>query len=108
MESIIDVNYFGKENVLLACFKYLKESKGQLLHFTSNSYTRGRGFYSSYSSSKAAIVNFVQALSDELYRYGIRANIICPERTDTPMRWSNFERNLKKLFYLLKLLHISL
>ena len=46
--------------------------------------------YSVYSSSKAAIVNFVQAVSEELYHEGIRINAINPERTDTPLRRKNF------------------
>ena len=43
-----------------------------------------------YSSSKAAIVNFVQALSEEWYEQGVRINCINPERTKTPMRVKNF------------------
>ena len=46
--------------------------------------------YSTYSSSKAAVVNFVQAMAEELYEDGIRINIMNPERTDTPMRRNNF------------------
>ena len=60
------------------------------LLFTSSSYTRGRQLYSLYSSSKAAIVNFVQALSEEWQDSGIRINCINPERTKTPMRERNF------------------
>ena len=68
----------------------MKESKGALLLYTSSSYTRGRALYSLYSSSKAAIVNFVQALSEEWFEHGIRVNCINPERTKTPMRIQNF------------------
>ena len=46
--------------------------------------------YRLYSSSKAAIVNFVQALSEEWQDSGIRINCINPERTKTPMRERNF------------------
>ena len=46
--------------------------------------------YSIYSSAKAAVVNFAQAMSEEVYEDGIRINVINPERTDTPMRRSNF------------------
>ena len=71
-------------------YPYLRESNGQLLHFTSSSYTLGRPFYSLYSSSKAAIVNFVQALAQEWSEVGIRVNCINPERTLTEMRIKNF------------------
>lgn len=86
----INVNYIGAVIVAKESYFYLKESKGVLLLFTSSSYTRGRSLYSLYSSSKAAIVNLVQALSEEWYDYGIRINCINPERTKTPMRTKNF------------------
>ena len=50
----------------------------------------GRAFYSIYSSTKAAIVNFVQAVAQEWEADGIRINCINPERTKTPMRVKNF------------------
>lgn len=86
----INVNYTGAVIVAKESFPYLKQSKGTLLLFTSSSYTRGRQLYSLYSSSKAAIVNFVQALSEEWYEQGVRINCINPERTKTPMRVKNF------------------
>lgn len=86
----ININYLGAVIVAKESYPYLKDSKGALLLFTSSSYTRGRSLYSLYSSSKAAIVNFVQALSEEWYDCGIRVNCINPERTKTPMRTKNF------------------
>lgn len=86
----IHVNYLGSVIVSKESYPYLKSSRGALLLFTSSSYTRGRSLYSLYSSSKAAIVNFVQALSEEWYDCGIRINCINPERTKTPMRVRNF------------------
>ena len=41
-------------------------------------------------STKAAIVNFVQAIAQEWESVGIRVNCINPERTKTPMRVKNF------------------
>lgn len=86
----IDINYTGSINVAKASIPYLKETKGCMLMFTSSSYTRGRAMYSTYSSAKAAIVNLVQALSEELYADGIRINSINPERTATQMRFNAF------------------
>lgn len=90
MKRIIDINYGGMVNVSVAAYKYLKASRGQLLHFTSSSYNRGRANYALYSSSKAAVVNFVQAIAEEWQNDGIRINCINPQRTKTPMRVSNF------------------
>lgn len=84
------VNYLGAVFVLKEAYPYLIESKGSLLLYTSSSYTRGRMMYSIYSSTKAAIVNLVQAISEEWFDWGIRINCINPERTKTPMRTKNF------------------
>lgn len=86
----ININLLGVINVAKVSFEYLKESKGSLLFYTSSSYTRGRMMYSIYSATKAAIVNFMQALAEEWYTFAIRVNAINPERTNTPMRTKNF------------------
>lgn len=86
----IETNYMGSINVAKACIEPLKKTKGGMILFASSSYTRGREMYSLYSSSKAAVVNLVQALSKEFYEHGIRINAINPERTATQMRFKNF------------------
>lgn len=90
IDNIVATNYNGMVNVAIAAYPYLKASQGQLLLYTSSSYTRGRAFYSLYSSTKAAAVNFMQALAQEWEPDGIRVNVINPERTKTPMRTKNF------------------
>ena len=90
IERDINVNYLGSINVSKASIPYLKETKGCILLFASSSYTRGRAMYSTYSSTKAGIVNLAQALAEELYCDDIRINVINPERTATPMRYKAF------------------
>jgi 2-C-methyl-D-erythritol 4-phosphate cytidylyltransferase len=90
IDESIDVNFKGCVNIAQASFKYLKDSKGMLLFFASSSYTRGRAHYSLYSASKAAVVNFTQALDEEWKDFNIRVNCINPARTLTPMRVRNF------------------
>lgn len=90
IQAAVQTNYMGTVNVAIEAYNYLKETQGQLIFFTSSSYTRGRAFYSIYSSTKAAIVNFVQAVAQEWESVGIRVNCINPERTKTPMRIKNF------------------
>lgn len=86
----INVNLLGVINVAKESFPYLRQTKGALLFYTSSSYTRGRMMYSIYSATKAAIVNFVQAMAEEWHEFNIRINCINPERTKTPMRLHNF------------------
>ncbi len=90
VQDLIGANYLGAVNVARASYEYLQDTKGKLLLFASSSYTRGRANYSLYSSSKAAVVNLVQALSDEWVEMGLSINCINPERTNTPMRVENF------------------
>ena len=90
IQTSIDVNLLGVVNVAQASYEYLKESYGSLLFYTSSSYTRGRMMYSLYSATKAAIVNFTQAIAEEWGDLHIRVNCIKPERTKTPMRVQNF------------------
>ena len=90
IDGIIRTNYNGMVNVALAAYPYLCKTHGQLLLYTSSSYTRGRAFYSLYSSTKAAVVNFMQAVAQEWEMDGVRVNVINPERTKTPMRVKNF------------------
>lgn len=90
IKTDITVNYLGSINVVKASIPYLKESNGAIQLYASSSYTRGRALYSTYSSTKAGIVNLVQALAEELAFDGIRINAINPERTATPMRTKAF------------------
>jgi 2-C-methyl-D-erythritol 4-phosphate cytidylyltransferase len=90
IDDSVRVNLLGPIYVARAAHRYLAESRGHLLLFTSSSYTRGRAGYSLYSSTKAAIVNLTQALADEWASDGIRVNCINPERTQTPMRTRAF------------------
>lgn len=90
IEKDININYLGSINVVKASIPYLKKSKGSIQMFASSSYTRGRALYSTYSSTKAGIVNLVQALAEELYLDGVKINVINPERTATPMRFKAF------------------
>ncbi|MGW0930779.1 SDR family NAD(P)-dependent oxidoreductase [Streptomyces sp. NPDC002644] len=84
------VNYLAPVQIARSAYKYLAATKGQLLLYTSSSYTRGRAEYSLYSSTKAAVVNLTQALADEWAADGVRVNCVNPERTATPMRTRAF------------------
>ncbi len=90
IDKMIRTNYQAPVIIAKSAFPYLKKSRGQLLLFTSSSYTRGRAEYSIYTSSKAGVVNLTQALADEWSDDKIRINCINPERAATPMRTKAF------------------
>jgi 2-C-methyl-D-erythritol 4-phosphate cytidylyltransferase len=90
VDEALRVNFIAPASIARAAHPYLARTGGQLLLFTSSSYTRGRADYSLYSSAKAAVVNLTQALGDEWSADGVRVNCINPERTLTPMRVQAF------------------
>ncbi len=90
IDEILSTNLKGAITITQKSFPYLQKSQGHLLLFTSSSYTRGRSGYSLYSATKAAIVNFMQAIAQEWAVHHIKINAINPSRTDTPMRTKNF------------------
>lgn len=90
INELIDVNLRGVIYVARAGYRFLKESQGHLLFYTSSSHTRGRALYSIYSATKVAVVNFVQAIASEWDSDHISVNCINPERTKTAMRIRNF------------------
>ncbi|WP_410821240.1 D-ribitol-5-phosphate cytidylyltransferase [Micromonospora sp. 050-3] len=90
MDRLLQVNFVGPVTIARQALPYLQQTKGQLLLYTSSSYTRGRARYALYSATKAALVNLTQALADEWADVGVRVNCINPERTATPMRTRAF------------------
>jgi 2-C-methyl-D-erythritol 4-phosphate cytidylyltransferase len=90
LAEVIDVNLTGTLNVAQAAFRHLLATGGSFTAFASSSFTRGRPDYVAYSASKAGVVNLIEGLADEWAAAGIRANVVSPERTDTPMRTRAF------------------
>lgn len=90
IEQMLQVNFLGPVTIARLALPYLRQTKGQLLLYTSSSYTRGRARYALYSATKAALVNLTQALADEWSEFGVRVNCVNPERTATPMRTRAF------------------
>ncbi|MFZ0451423.1 MAG: SDR family oxidoreductase, partial [Desulfatiglandaceae bacterium] len=88
---IYDLNIKGAFLLSRSALGYFKKQGfGYLLFVSSSSYTRGRGGYSAYSSSKAALVNFCQALAEEVSDSNIKVNVVSPARVATPLRYRNF------------------
>jgi 2-C-methyl-D-erythritol 4-phosphate cytidylyltransferase len=90
VRKTIDINLMGPIFIAQEALPHLRRTTGQLLFFTSSSYTRGRATYGMYSATKAATVNLTQALAEEWAESAVRVNCINPERTKTPMRLNAF------------------
>lgn len=90
VNDILDTNLMGVINVAKSCYPHLKSSRGQLLIIGSSSWSRGRANQAVYSASKAAAVNFAQAIAEEWHHDGIRVNVLNPGRTKTQLRAQSF------------------
>ncbi|MDR3152177.1 MAG: 2-C-methyl-D-erythritol 4-phosphate cytidylyltransferase [Bifidobacteriaceae bacterium] len=90
IKELINTDLTAPALVAKTAYPYLKKSQGEIIFFTSSSYTRGRANYSIYSAAKAGVVNLTQALSEEWADENIRVNCINPQRTNTPMRSEAF------------------
>ncbi|MDW5329346.1 bifunctional cytidylyltransferase/SDR family oxidoreductase [Plantactinospora sp. KLBMP9567] len=90
ISHMLQVNLVAPVDIARQALPYLRQTRGQLLLYTSSSYTRGRARYALYSATKAAVVNLTQALADEWSEFGVRVNCVNPERTATPMRTRAF------------------
>ncbi|MFT6452824.1 MAG: NAD(P)-dependent dehydrogenase (short-subunit alcohol dehydrogenase family) [Halocynthiibacter sp.] len=58
---------------------------GSILNTASAAGLVGSGFLSAYAASKHAVVGMTKAAADEVARYGVRVNAICPSFASTPM-----------------------
>jgi len=85
------VNVEGAFNIAQAIIPWFRrQQRGSLMFLGSSSYTRGRAGYAAYSSSKAALVNFCQALAEELVPLGVKVNVASPGRVKTGLRARHF------------------
>lgn len=88
--NIVNTNLLGVLNISSKCIKYINPNSGGLTVFASSAFSYGRPGTSVYGATKAALVNFVQAVSQEGFASNLRINCICPERANTPMRRNAF------------------
>lgn len=83
---IYNVNVMGTLLVTHASLPYLKkQDRSQIITIASGAANHGIKDLSLYGMSKAALVNFSQALHAELGKYNISVCAITPGSTDTPL-----------------------
>lgn len=84
---VLDVNATGTFLVARTCARAMiaRRAAGSIVCISSVGGRVGSPWLSHYAASKFAVVGFVQSLSRELGRHGIRVNTVCPGTVDTPM-----------------------
>lgn len=63
----------------------VKRRSGNIVNIGSGAAIRGLPGSIAYAVSKAGVVCFTQTLGDEVRKYGIRTNVLCPGPVDTEM-----------------------
>jgi 3-dehydrosphinganine reductase len=85
LEKEMQVNYLGAVYATKAAWPYLKRSKGQVSFVSSVAGYIGVIGYSSYAPTKFAMTGLAECLRFEGKDDEIKASIIYPPDTDTPM-----------------------
>jgi 3-dehydrosphinganine reductase len=84
--SQMETNFFGTLHMIKAALPYMKGRKGaRIINMSSVSGIMGVFGYSSYCSSKFAVVGLTDSLRLELKPQGIEMHLILPPEIDTPM-----------------------
>lgn len=78
MRHIFDVNVLGTMFTNQAAFRYMKDTGGSIINFTSISAIRGQTMRAHYCATKGAIAAWTRALAMDWAKYNIRVNAIAP------------------------------
>ncbi|MFB6615694.1 2,3-dihydro-2,3-dihydroxybenzoate dehydrogenase [Streptomyces sp. NPDC085524] len=71
--------------------RMVPRQRGAIVTVASNAAGTARAEMSAYAASKAAATMFTKCLGLEVAKFGIRANLVAPGSTDTPMLTSMWE-----------------
>jgi NAD(P)-dependent dehydrogenase (short-subunit alcohol dehydrogenase family) len=86
LRNMLEVNLIGTFSISREVAKRMVTSGGgSIVHIASVSGLIGNKGRSAYGATKAALVNLTQVMSNELARYNIRVNCVCPGPIETPL-----------------------
>jgi NAD(P)-dependent dehydrogenase (short-subunit alcohol dehydrogenase family) len=84
--AAFEVNVKGIANATNAVAPVMRNQRyGKIVNIASIAGREGRPALPHYSSSKAAVINYTQAMADELAPYNVNVNAVCPGLLWTPM-----------------------
>ena len=84
-QKILAVNLTGPFLVCRATLPHLLEHGGSIVNVCSNTALMGQAFSAAYCASKGGLLMFTKALAAEYVGRGVRANVVAPGGTDTPL-----------------------
>ena len=84
-QKILAVNLTGPFLVCRAALPHLLEHGGSIVNVASNTAIMGQAYSAAYCASKGGLLMFTKALAAEYLGKGVRANVVAPGGTDTPL-----------------------
>jgi 3-oxoacyl-[acyl-carrier protein] reductase len=85
-DKVLNTNLRGTFMFTRAVLPHMfKQQSGSIINVGSIDGLRGRANGAAYAASKAGVVCFTESLADEVAKYKIRANVICPAGVNTAM-----------------------
>jgi len=89
-DTVINTNLRGTFLFSRAVLPHMiVQSSGNIINVSSVDGMKGRAGGAAYCASKAGIIRFTESFADEVARYDIRVNVICPAGVNTPM-WRKY------------------
>ena len=90
IREIMETNFFGTLNCIMAVNTYFREKKsGHIAVVSSVAAYRGLPAASGYCASKSALTSLAESLYFDFKRYGVRVSVISPGFIKTPMTDKN-------------------
>ena len=90
IREIMETNFFGTLNCIMAANSYFREKKsGHIAVVSSAAAYRGLPAASGYCASKSALTSLAESLYFDFKRYGVRVSVISPGFIKTPMTDKN-------------------
>ena len=84
MQDTMQTNFGSLWNVAHILVPHMKAKGGRIVNTASIGGFVGVFGYADYSASKFAIVGYSEVLKQELSRYNIKVQVLCPPDTETP------------------------
>ena len=90
IREIMETNFFGSLNCIMAVNKYFREKKGGHISIVSSvAGYRGLPAASGYCASKSALTSLAESLYFDFKRHNVRVSLISPGFIKTPMTDKN-------------------
>lgn len=83
-DALMKINVYGTRSVIAALLPSMKDRGGQIVIISSAAGLMGMFGYTSYSTSKYALVGLAECLRSELKGYNIAVTLVCPPEVATP------------------------